>query len=58
MVITLWNWLLNLPVVFIQMMSWLVSPLPLLNITPLMLFSIEGITIIVGLLLTRLVLGG
>lgn len=55
---TLWNWLINLPLVFVEFFKWLTEPLPYINISPLMLFSFVGLTILIGLLLVRLVVGG
>lgn len=54
----LWNWVINLPLVFTEFLSWLTVDLPYINMSPLALFSVGGLTIIIGFLLVRLVVGG
>ena len=54
----LWNWVINLPLVFTDFYSWLTADLPYINISPLALFSFGGLTALVILLLIRLVIGG
>lgn len=55
---TLWQWTLNLPLAFTEFFAWLTEPLPYLDMPPLALFSIGGLTILIGFLLVRLVVGG
>ena len=55
---TLFNWILSLPGEFAKFGSWLTTPLPNLNISPLAIFGLTGLTIIVGFLIVRLVVGG
>ena len=54
----LFSWWLNLVNVFAQFLSWFTEPLPYLNISPLEIFSFNGLVLIIGLLLLRLVIGG
>lgn len=54
----LWNWVINLPLVFAEFGEWLTTELPYVNLSPLGLFSIAGITALVGILLVRLFVGG
>lgn len=54
----LWSWVINLPLVFAQFFEWLTTDLPYLNISPLSLFTFSGLTILIGFLLVRLVVGG
>jgi len=54
----LFDWLLNLPLVFIQFFGWLTTDLPYINMSPLAIFSFGGITILIGILLVRLFIGG
>lgn len=55
---TLFQWLLDLPTIFAQFGEWLITPLPYINIAPLAIISVAGITLIIGLLAFRLVVGG
>lgn len=55
---TLFNWLLNLTNVFAQFLTWFTQPLPYLNLAPLELFSFGGITLVLGFVIVRLVVGG
>lgn len=54
----LWHWVINLPLVFVEFFSWLTEPLPYIDLPPLALFSFAGITILIGILLVRLFIGG
>lgn len=54
----LWNWVIQLPTAFVGFFEWLTQPLPYLEMPPLALFSVAGITILIGFLLVRLVVGG
>lgn len=54
----LWSWVINLPLVFAQFFEWLTTDLPYLNISPLSLFTFGGLTVLIGFLLVRLVVGG
>lgn len=58
MVSTLINWLLSLITEFAKFGSWLTTDLPYINISPLGLFSFTGISLLLGFLLVRLVIGG
>ena len=58
MVSTLWTWLSGLLTEFAKFGTWLTQPLPYINLAPIMIFSFTGITIILGFLLVRLVVGG
>lgn len=58
MVNTLINWLLSLVQEFAKFGTWLTTDLPYINISPLAIFSFTGITLILGFLLVRLVIGG
>lgn len=52
------NWVINLPLAFSTFLAWLTTPLPYINISPLSIFSLGGISLLVGFLLLRLVIGG
>lgn len=54
----LWTWLINLPLAFTEFFAWLTTPLDVINLPPLAIFSFAGITIIIGVLLVRLFIGG
>jgi len=54
----LFNWMLGLVDTFLQFGSWLSQPLPLINLTPLALIGFTGITLVIGFLIARLVVGG
>lgn len=54
----LWEWLINLPIAFSEFFTWLTTPLEVINLPPLALFSFAGISIIIGALLVRLFVGG
>lgn len=54
----LWNWLINLPLVFVEFYEWITTDLPYLNVSPLTLFTFGGLTALIVLLLVRLVVGG
>lgn len=54
----LWEWVIELPINFIGFFEWLTQPLPYLDMPPLALFSVVGVTALVGFLLVRLVVGG
>lgn len=55
---TLFQWLLDLPTIFAQFGEWLITPLPYINMAPLAIISVAGVTLIIGLLALRLVIGG
>lgn len=55
---TLWQWLINLPLIFAEFYKWLTADLPYINLSPLALFSFGGLTALIVLLLVRLVVGG
>lgn len=52
------NFLLNFIKELAKFGGWLLEPLPYLNISPIMLFSFSGLTLLIGFLLVRLVVGG
>lgn len=54
----LWQWVVNLPLQFLQFFAWLTEPLPYLDISPLGLISFAGLTALIVVLLIRLVVGG
>lgn len=54
----LWNWVINLPLVFVEFMEWLTTPLPYIDLSPLGLFSFAGLTALISILLIRLFVGG
>lgn len=54
----LWSWVINLPLVFVDFFNWLTTDLPYINMSPLSLFTFGGLTILIGFLLVRLVVGG
>ena len=54
----LWSWVINLPLVFVDFFNWLTTDLPYINISPLALFTFGGLTVLIGFLLVRLVVGG
>ena len=58
MVNSLFNWLLNLPIEFSRFGNWLVTNLPYINISPLAIFSLGGLSVIISALLLRLFVGG
>lgn len=55
---SLWNWLINLPLEFAKFGAWLTEDLPYINMSPLVVFSFTGLTVLVVILLVRLVVGG
>lgn len=55
---TLFQWLLDLPATFAQFGEWLITPLPYINIAPLAIIGVAGISLIISLLAFRLVVGG
>lgn len=55
---TLINWLLDLIKQFAKFGAWLTQPLPYINMPPLAILGFTGLTIIIGFLLVRLVIGG
>lgn len=50
----LFNWLLNLTNTTATMATWLTSTLPYVNLTPLELFSVAGITALISIHLVKL----
>lgn len=58
MYMRLLDFVLTIPQVLAQFSMWLLQPLPVINIAPLALFSVGGITLLVFWHLTRLVVGG
>lgn len=56
--VVLWEWLINLPVAFSEFFTWLTTPLDVINLPPLAIFSFAGISVIIGALLVRLFIGG
>lgn len=52
------DWLVKLPQMFGQFGSWLVEPLPYIEMPPLALFGVAGITAIIALKAFRLAVGG
>lgn len=55
---TLFNFLLNILVSIAQFGQWLITPLEYINMSPLAIFSVAGITTIIGIHLIRLFIGG
>lgn len=55
---TLSQWLIKLPELFAEFGGWLTSPLPYLNVSPLVLFGIGGVGALLGFKIFRLVVGG
>lgn len=55
---TLFNFLLNIIQVVASFGQWLITPLEHINMSPLALFSVAGISIIIGIHLVRLFIGG
>lgn len=54
----LWNWVINLPLVFVDFIEWLTTDLPYINVSPLGLISFAGLTALISILLVRLFVGG
>lgn len=54
----LFNWLLGLTNNFSQFLTWLTTTLPYLNLSPLDVISFNGLILVIGFLLLRLVVGG
>lgn len=54
----LFNFLLNIPLTLSEFGAWLVEPLPYVNMSPLALFGLSGITLLLGIHLLRLFVGG
>lgn len=54
----LFDWLVKIPQLFAQFGEWLTEPLPRLGISPLAVFSVAGVTALLGFKLFRLVVGG
>lgn len=52
------TWLLDLIREFAKFGTFLTQDLPYIGISPLSLFSFTGLTILIGFLLYRLVIGG
>lgn len=57
MIKTLWDFLLNLPLVFSDFLSWLTKDLGGTGFTPLSIISLAGISFIIGFLIVRLIAG-
>ena len=55
---TLFDWLLSLINEFSKFGSWLTMPLPYINLPPLAVFGFGGLTILIGIHLVRLFVGG
>ena len=55
---TILEWLFTLIQEMAKFGSWLTTDLPYINLSPLALFSFTGLTILIGFLLVRLVIGG
>ena len=58
MVNELVKWITNLIPEFVKFGAWLTTPLQYVNLSPLALLGFTGLTIIIGYLLARLVIGG
>ena len=54
----LFSWILNLTNVTAQFFTWLTSNLPYTNFSPLSLFSLGGLTFLIGFHALRLFVGG
>jgi len=54
----LFDWVIHLPLVFVDFYAWLTTDLPYINLSPLALFSFAGLTALVVILLVRLFVGG
>ena len=55
---TLFNWLLDLIGEFGKFGTWLTTNLPYINVSPLAIFSVGGLSLIISALLVRLFVGG
>lgn len=55
---TLFKWLLDLPRAFADVGNWLITPLPYINLAPLGVIGIGGLTAIVAIKVVRLFVGG
>lgn len=55
---TLFKWLLDLPRAFGDVGNWLITPLPYINLAPLAVIGIGGLTAIVAVKVVRLFVGG
>lgn len=55
---TLGSWLVELPQLFAKFGEWLTDPLPYINVSPLAVFSVAGVSVLLGFKLVRLVVGG
>ena len=55
---TLFNWLLNLITEFGKFGNWLTTPLEYINLPPLAIFGFSGLTLLIGIHLIRLFIGG
>lgn len=55
---TLWNWLFEITTGFAQIGSWLTTDLPIVNMSPLALLGVGGLTAVVIASLVRLFVGG
>lgn len=58
MVMRLLEWLLTIPQILAQFTSWIIQPLPVINLSPLALISVGGIGLLIAWHLTRLIIGG
>lgn len=54
----LFNWILDVVNEIAKFGTWLLQPLPTLNMSPLSLFTFTGVGILLGFHLIRLVIGG
>lgn len=52
------EWVVKIPLAFVDFFEWLTQPLPYIEIAPLALFTFGGLTVLITLLLVRLVVGG
>lgn len=55
---TLFQWILNFTREISNVGNWLITPLDYLNISPLGLFTVSGLSIVVGWHVVRLLIGG
>lgn len=54
----LFSWCLDLLNQFSVFLNWLSTPLDVIGISPLMIFTFSGLTLIIGFHVLRLVIGG
>lgn len=54
----IFNWVLSIPSILADFGNWLFTDLPYINISPIAIFTVAGVALLLGFHLLRLVVGG